>query len=195
MVLALWRRLRENAPLPEALASLALAFGLSTILCFWILQRIPFDPFSLLADRRQLLFMPLYYVLISIPFFCSGLGLALLFTRGAREIHRLYSFDLFGAGVGCAAIAAVMPVFGGSGSVMVAAAIGLLAAAIFAMDKAHKWAGVCLACHAGLDYLGTARHSTRHAVPDRFAPGFRRSAGARTVVLGCERLLYRHRHS
>src|SRR5262249_33171945 len=87
---------------------------------------------------------PLYYVVISIPFFCSGLGLALLFTRGTRKIHRLYAFDLFGAGLGCAAIAAVMPAFGGSGSVVVAAAMGLLAAATFALSYSRKWTAVCV---------------------------------------------------
>jgi hypothetical protein len=44
------------------------------------MQRIPFDPFSLLADRRQLWFMPLYYLIIALPFFCSGLALAAITT-------------------------------------------------------------------------------------------------------------------
>jgi predicted membrane-bound spermidine synthase len=108
------------------------------------MQRVPFDPFSLLADRRQIAFMPLYYIIISVPFFFSGLALALLFTRGTRQVNRLYAFDLFGAGMGCAALAVVMPAFGGSGSVVVAAALGLLAAAVFAINKARKLAGVCL---------------------------------------------------
>jgi hypothetical protein len=67
------------------------------------------------------------------------LGLALLFTRGTRQIHRLYAFDLFGAGVGCAAIALVIPAFGGSGSVVVAATIGLLAAAVLRWARREGW--------------------------------------------------------
>jgi spermine/spermidine synthase len=140
IVLALWRRVREHASLDSTLALLALLFGMLTIVCFWLMQHIPFDPFSLLADRRQLLFMPLYYVVISVPFFCSGLALALLFTRGARQINRLYAFDLFGAGLGCVALAVVMPVFGGSGSVIMAAALGLLAAVIFGLRQAQRLA-------------------------------------------------------
>jgi len=138
IVLALWRKVREHAALDRALALLALLFGVLTIVCFWLMQHIPFDPFSLLADRRQLLFMPLYYVVISVPFFCSGFALALLFTRGAPQINRLYAFDLFGAGLGCVALAVVMPVFGGSGSVIIAAALGLLAAVIFGLRQA-RW--------------------------------------------------------
>jgi predicted membrane-bound spermidine synthase len=149
VVLALWRRLRERVPLDRALAWLALLFGVLTIVCFWLMQRIPFDPFSLLADRRQLFFMPLYYIIISVPFFCSGLALALLFTRGTRHINRLYACDLFGAGMGCAALAVVMPAFGGSGTVVVAAALGLLAAAVFASNIARTLASVCLALCVG----------------------------------------------
>src|SRR6266478_489675 len=140
IVLALWRRVREHAALDSTLALLALLFGVLTIGCFWLMQRIPFDPFSLLADRRQLLFMPLYYVVISVPFFCSGLALALLFTRGVRQVNRLYAFDLCGAGLGCVALAVVMPVFGGSGSVIMAAALGLLAAVIFGLRRARRLA-------------------------------------------------------
>src|SRR6266850_475406 len=46
VVLALWPGLRERVSLDRALASLALAFGVTTVICFWLMQRIPFDPFS-----------------------------------------------------------------------------------------------------------------------------------------------------
>ena len=145
VALALWRGLREGVALDRALAALASLFGLTAVLCFWLMQRIPFDPFSLLADRRQLLFMPLYYLAVSAPFFCSGLALALLLTRGARHAGRLYAFDLVGAGAGCAAVALSMPAFGGSGSVVVAAALGLLAAAVFGLRRARRLATVAAA--------------------------------------------------
>jgi MFS family permease len=149
VVLALWRRLREEIALDRALGVLALLFGILTVVCFWVMQRIPFDPFSLFSDKRQLAFMPLYYVVISLPFFCSGLALALLFTRGGTRVNRLYAFDLVGAGIGCAALALIMPAFGGSGSVVFAAALGLLAAAIFAFRSATKIAGIAVALAAG----------------------------------------------
>lgn len=172
VVLALWRRLREQLPLDRTLAGLALAFGVLTIVCFWLMQRVPFDPFSLLADRRQIFFMPLYYVLISIPFFCSGLALALLFTRGTRQIHRLYACDLFGAAVGCAGLALVMPAFGGSGSVVVAAALGFLAATVFAMRSARPLAGLGLAlCLAAFALAARAEQALPIAVtPNKQRP-------------------------
>src|SRR5256714_10800718 len=149
VVLALWRRLRELASLDHALALLALLFGVLTVLCFWLMQRIPFDPFSLFSDKRQLAFMPLYSIVISLPFFGSGLALALLFTRGGQRVNRLYAFDLVGAGIGCAALALIMPAFGGSGSVVVAAALGLGAAAIFGFRSASRIAAASLALALG----------------------------------------------
>jgi len=149
VVLALWRRLREEISLDRALAFLALLFGLLTVVCFWLMQRIPFDPFSLFSDKRQLAFMPLYYIVISLPFFCSGLALALLFTRGGKRVNRLYAFDLVGAGIGCAALALIMPAFGGSGSVVFSAALGLLAAAIFGLRSSNKIAAVAIILAAG----------------------------------------------
>ena len=131
VVVTLWDGLRERIPLDQALAWIAALFGVLTIACFWLMQQIPFDPFALFSDRRQWLFISLYYVVLAAPFFCSGLALALLFTRGTAQIHRLYAFDLFGAGLGCGALALIMPAFGGSGSVAIAAALGMAAAVLF----------------------------------------------------------------
>ena len=135
VTLALSFRLRERAPLDQTLALISFLFGVLTLVCFWLMQRIPFDPLGLASDHRQWLFMPLYYVVLAIPFFCSGLCLGLLFTRGTQRIHRLYAFDLVGAGIGCGALALIMPKFGGSGSVVIAAALGMFAAAVFASPR------------------------------------------------------------
>jgi len=144
VVLALWGRLRDQAPLDKTLASLALAFGLASVVSFRLTQAIPFDPFSLLADRRQLLFMPLYYLLVATPFFFSGLAIALLFTRVPHQVNALYAFDLLGAGAGCAAVAVVLPMAGGSGSMVVAGALGLFAASIFGFRHARALAAAGL---------------------------------------------------
>jgi hypothetical protein len=147
VALTLWAELREKASIDRTLAALSLGFGCVVFISYWLMQQIPFDPFQLLSDRRQLLFMPLYYVVVAAPFFCSGLAIALLLFRGRDRAHRLYAADLLGAGLGCAAVAVVMPIFGGSGSVVVAAALGFIAAAIFGCAKSRPLsaAGVALA--------------------------------------------------
>jgi SAM-dependent methyltransferase len=89
--------------------------------------------------------MPLYYVVVAAPFFCSGLAIGLLLFRGRDHAGRLYAADLLGGALGCAAIAAVMPVFGGSGSVVVASALGFLAASVFGSAQAKALAALGLA--------------------------------------------------
>jgi hypothetical protein len=138
VTLSLWTRLREEMPLDHALASLALLFGFITLASFWLMQRIPFQPFRLLLDSSQLAYMLLYYLVLAAPFFCSGLVISLLLTRGGREVNRLYAADLLGAGLGCAAVCGVMPAFGGSGSIALAAMFGVLAALAFNSCRPSK---------------------------------------------------------
>ena len=138
VVVTLWSGLRERIPLDRALVWSATLFGVLTLFCFWLMGRIPFDPLALFSDRRQWLFIALYYVVLATPFFCSGLALALLFARGTRQIHYLYAFDLFGAGIGCVALALIMPAFGGSGSVTIAAAFGMASAVFFGLSGPRK---------------------------------------------------------
>jgi MFS family permease len=138
VTLALWRRLREEMPLDRSLSVLALFFGLTTLASFWLQQHIPFDPFSLLSDLSQLWLMPLFLLTVVVPFFFAGLALALLFTRGSASVNRLYAFDLLGAGLGCGAIALVLPVFGGAGAVVFAAVVGLLASLVFGWKEARR---------------------------------------------------------
>ena len=157
VILSLWTGLRERVHLDKALAVLSLAFGLTTILSYWLMQRIPFDPFGQIFHWSQFLFMPLYYLNLVVPFFFSGLVIALLFSHRSSEVNRLYAADLVGAGIGCAAITVVMPVFGGSGSVLMAALLGFLAATVFGWSQARGFAltGTVLAlCMLPIAFLG-----------------------------------------
>ena len=141
VALALWTGLRERASLDRALVLLSIAFGIATIGSFWVMQHIPFDPFSQQAAlTHDALMLPLYYLALAFPFFWSGLAIALLLTRGAARVNRLYAADLLGAGAGCAALAIVIPFLGGSGTVMLAATFGFVAAAVFGFNEARRLA-------------------------------------------------------
>lgn len=140
VVLALWTRLREQAQLDLVLAVCGLAFSVCVVVTFWCMQKIPLDPFSVAVDHREFFFMPIYFLLAALPFFCSGLAISLLLTRGTKEITRLYCYDLLGAGAGCALVAVVIPRFGGTGSVLVAACMGALSAVLFALGARRIFA-------------------------------------------------------
>lgn len=140
VALTVWSGLRERANLDRALAAFALAFGGATIASFWLMQRIPFHPFSLMLDRSQFFFIPLYYLNLCLPFFFSGMVIALLFSRCAKELNRLYAADLIGAAMGCAGIAIMLATFGGTGSIAVAAILGFASAVVFAFRESRHLA-------------------------------------------------------
>ncbi|MDF2189044.1 class I SAM-dependent methyltransferase [Paraflavitalea sp. CAU 1676] len=144
VVLACWRNLLEKANLDQALAWLSLLFGLVTIGSYWLLQQLPFNPFSIATDPRQWWIMLLYYIIIAAPFFVSGLALSLLFTRSSQHMSRLYAWDLAGAAMGCLLIAWVMPSLGGSGSVVMAAALGTTATFFFCSQNILRFSGLAL---------------------------------------------------
>ena len=131
------KKIRETSTPDKMVGWMAVFLGISVISTCWLLQRIPFDPFSLYTDKRQLLYMPLTYLLVATPFFFAGLALSLLFTRYATQINRLYAADLAGAALGCVAIVFSMPWLGGGGSVLLAASFASLGAILF-FGRAYK---------------------------------------------------------
>ena len=64
-VLALWERLRERSDLDFGLGVCGLAFALCVVFSFWLMQLIPFDPFSVAVDHRQFYFMPIVRVVLA----------------------------------------------------------------------------------------------------------------------------------
>jgi len=148
--LSIWPWLRDRAPLGRALSTLAALFAASAVASFWLMQRIPFDPFRVLDDPRQILLGPLYYLVLALPFAAAGLGLALLFSRLSGQATRLYAFDLTGAGTGCLLLLVVLPGVGGSGAIAAVSALGFAAATIFAARGRARFVMAVLAVAAVL---------------------------------------------
>ena len=97
------------------------------------------------GSAGNLLFMPAYYLAIATPFYCGGLAVGLLLTRGSGQVNRLYAVDLVGAGPGLRRpLLVIMPALGGSGSVLLAAGIGLIAAAVFGFAQARATSMIAL---------------------------------------------------
>jgi hypothetical protein len=130
VVLSLFPKFFDK-PLDKLLTVLSLLYGVSVIVCFMLSNLLPVDPFSLLTQKIQFLLLPVYYLLITIPFFFSGLIISILLTRFKEEVSKLYFFDLLGAGISVFAFAVIVPQFGGNGAIVFVAAFGFLAGAVF----------------------------------------------------------------
>ena len=119
----------------KLLSFLSICYGASVIISFILMNKIPFDPFSLLTDTVQFLYLPLYYLLITIPFFFAGLIISILLSRFKTDIPKLYFFDLIGAGLACVVFVLIMPELGGNGSIVIVSAIAFFAAVLFAIEN------------------------------------------------------------
>jgi hypothetical protein len=148
--LSAWSWLRDRADLDGAAGLLAAAYGAATVLAHLALQRVPFAPFSLLEDPLQALWTPLYLGLVACPFGLAGLVVALLLTRAGGRLHRVYAWDLAGAGAGCGAALLLLPALGGSGAVIASGAAGALSGAPLAGRARPAVVAASLALGLGL---------------------------------------------
>ena len=60
-------------------------------------NRLPFDSYLVAIDRRQILYFGLYYLALSLPFLCSGLGIAAALAKGGSRSHTVYAANLLGS--------------------------------------------------------------------------------------------------
>ena len=111
-------------------------YACSTILCFQLSQRVPFNPFMILWDKQQYLYLLLNYLILFIPFFfgasCIGLGL----MKFKEHINHLYFVDLVGAGVGALGVVLTMYFVAPANNLLVVSGLGFLS--VFAANLKLK---------------------------------------------------------
>ncbi len=106
------------------------AFGLSAVLCFSLAQSVPFNPLELIWSAAQTLRLGLVYLLLMVPFFAAANCMGLAFMRFERHIPGLYGADLVGAGIGSAAVVALLYGVKAEIALQITASLGLAAALV-----------------------------------------------------------------
>ena len=127
--LALSRRWLEGRFLAAYLVN-AVLFGIGAVVCFLLAQAVPFNALELLWDPQQPLWLMLIFLLLFIPFFCAANCICLTFSQYSTQLHRVYCFDLLGAGSGAAAIIGLLFIVSPATALQAVAALGLLSAAV-----------------------------------------------------------------
>jgi hypothetical protein len=118
----------------------AALFGITAVAGFLLAQRVAFDPLEMLWDPRQPLRLLVIYALLFVPFFCAATSICLSFARFADQPHRIYSFDILGAGAGSLGILAALFATTPSGALQWIGALGLASAAVAAFHgRAPRW--------------------------------------------------------
>jgi hypothetical protein len=120
--LSLFPKLKD----PSHMGVESLLLALSIPLTFLLSKAIPFDPVRLLWAETELLYIGLYYVVLSMPFFFTGLIIAKAFTLLSQKSGLLYGGDLLGAGAGSIGILCLMTITGPGQAVFAISLIALL---------------------------------------------------------------------
>ena len=117
--------------------TLCLAFGLTTVAAYLLINYLPFDSFSIAWDGRQPLYLALYFLAAAVPFLFAGLlvGEALM----SAASHRVYAANLIGSAAGSLGSLAVLSTFGGERTVIVTAVLGTGAALFFPHKHKRLW--------------------------------------------------------
>lgn len=127
------------------LALAVVAFALAAPLAFVADQHIPFLSFDLGLGARPYVFFLVKFLVLALPFFFSGLTIALSFRYYSREINKIYFADLAGAGLGCALVVPVLNALSApSAIVLVSAFLFLSAGFLFSRAEARKLAFLSL---------------------------------------------------
>ncbi len=132
-VLSLYPKLRNLSNI----GIYTLLLGVSISLSYVSSNQILFDPVRLSWDRMQLLYISFYYVILSIPFFFTGLIIATAFSYISERAGLLYGADLLGAGTGSMCVLYLMTISGPEKAVLVISLI-VLSAAFIAGGKKIK---------------------------------------------------------
>ena len=127
-----------RARLATALASFAALFAVTSMLCFGLAERLPFNALELIWDPRQLVYLLLLYLLLTIPFFCGATCIGLVFACSEVPAGRVYFRDLLGAGLGAVLVVMFLYLLWPEDILRVVTAVGLIAAALALLEK-RRW--------------------------------------------------------
>jgi SAM-dependent methyltransferase len=113
-------------------------FSISSLVAYLAGNQIPFDLARMAFDRWQVLYLFLFYLLFSLPFFFSGLVSSFALTQWSGAAGKIYFSDLAGASLGCVLVLGLFQFFGGPGTVLFSGLLGGLASVVFGGIKGQR---------------------------------------------------------
>ncbi len=117
-----------------------LLFGLSSIICFIIVQQLPFNTLEIIWDSSQWQRLLSSYLLLTLPFFFVANVIALTIMRFHQQIPQVYGIDLIGAGIGALLVMLLLQLFTPDDILRVLSASAMVAGffALRNLDKTQK---------------------------------------------------------
>jgi len=84
----------------SALVVISFLLFVSIPVSFYLAQKIPFNPFQMVWQTRQFLYLGGYYLLFFIPFFLAGSFIGLSFMQIKNNVAQVYFYNLLGSAAG-----------------------------------------------------------------------------------------------
>lgn len=110
-------------------------FGASIVLSYLIVNYIPFDSYRIAWEPIQFVFLAVYYLALTTPFFFSGAVVGTLLSAEGYPVNQVYAANLVGSGLGALVALAGLTWLSAPGAVLVAAALGLAATIAFTPSR------------------------------------------------------------
>jgi spermidine synthase len=157
----------------------SVAFAVATVLQIPIVNALQLDYTAIVQHPLAVIvsFLVLYMSLLT-PFFLGGYVLIAIFSKYAARIQRLYFWDLTGAGLGSILVIPFILAIGPGGLMICAAALALVAAAMFSNSRAKTWIALVAAAFAVLvpvlkmpNYIDFVQHMDKRGLKQDLAAG------------------------
>jgi len=141
--LVLTRSVFENSFRNFAVVQACL-FGLSSLLCYALAQRLSFNPEELIWDNNHWLRLALVILLLALPFFFAANLIGLALIRFKYSLARIYAADLFGAGIGAVGIIVILFLVPPAIGLRFISFLGFAAAAVLWIECGGRWRGIII---------------------------------------------------
>jgi hypothetical protein len=158
----------------------SVAFAVATALLIPIVNALQLDYTAIVKHPVVVIasFLALYVSLLT-PFFLAGYILIAIFSRYTAYIQRLYFWDLAGAGLGSILVVPFILAIGPGGLMICAAALAMLAAAMFSQTRIKTWSAVAVAALAVAvpvlnmpNYIDFVQHMDKRNLKEDLQAGF-----------------------
>lgn len=129
----------KTYPLTRVLMWVALGFPATVGAAYAGVNWIPFDSYSIAWEHIQVLYFGLYYLVLSLPFLVSGLGVGIALAHEDENHHAIYSANLIGSAVGALLTPLAQAAAGVPGAVLLSGLMALSALFVLAKDWVGGW--------------------------------------------------------
>ncbi|MBN1552278.1 hypothetical protein JW979_12470, partial [bacterium] len=117
--------------------------GLAMVIAVISMTKIHPDMYQLGMKPVELFYLSLLYLVLSLPFFMTGLTVAFLLKETPEYAPRLYGIDLLGAGIGCWTVIPLQEWLGAPRSILLISFLAVLGAGVFAISRKSKVLWLC----------------------------------------------------